>query len=60
VVWTTKYRRPVLDAAGAERLKALLAQTVAEHGAWLVATEVMPDHVQLLVEVDPSMASIGW
>jgi putative transposase len=53
VVWTTKYRRSVLDEPQAERLKALVAQTIAEHGAWLVATEVMPDHVHLLVEVDP-------
>jgi putative transposase len=53
VVWTTKYRRPVLESAVAERLKALLAQTITEHGAWLVADEVMPDHVHLLVEVNP-------
>jgi putative transposase len=26
---------------------------VEEKGAWLVEVDVMPDHVQLLVEVDP-------
>ena len=53
VVWTPKYRRPVLVAPVDERLKTILAETVSDSGAWLQALEVMPDHVHLLVEVDP-------
>lgn len=36
-----------------ERLKQLIRDVVEEKGAWLVELETMPDHVHLLVEVDP-------
>jgi len=36
-----------------ERLKTVLAAVILEQGAWLQALEVMPDHVHMLVEVDP-------
>ncbi len=53
VVWCPKYRRRVLGGRIEERLKQLVHEVVEEKGAWLVAAEVMPDHVHLLVEVDP-------
>lgn len=53
VVWCPKYRRRVLGGRIEERLKQLVCEVVEEKGAWLVALEVMPDHVHLLVEVDP-------
>jgi putative transposase len=53
VVWCPKYRRRVLGGRIEERLEQLIREVVEERGAWLVALEVMPDHVYLLVEVDP-------
>ncbi|WP_406045091.1 IS200/IS605 family transposase [Micromonospora sp. NBC_00898] len=53
LVWCPKYRRRVLGGRIEERLKQLIREIVEERGAWLVALEVMPDHVHLLVEVDP-------
>lgn len=53
VVWCPKYRRPVLDDGIDSRLKELVRGTVDDLGAWLVELEVMPDHVHMLVEVDP-------
>ncbi|WP_189194056.1 IS200/IS605 family transposase [Micromonospora fulviviridis] len=53
VVWCSKYRRRVLGGRIEERLKQLIREVVEEKGAWLVALEVMPDRVHLLVEVDP-------
>jgi REP-associated tyrosine transposase len=53
VVWCPKYRRRVLGGRIEERLKQLVREVVEEKGAWLVAVDVMPDHVHLLVEVDP-------
>jgi putative transposase len=35
------------------RLEEVIADVIAEKGAWLVELETMPDHVHLLVEVDP-------
>lgn len=53
VVWCPKYRRPVLGGRIEERLKQIVREVIDEKGAWLVEMEVMPDHVHLLVEVDP-------
>ncbi|MEV6148996.1 IS200/IS605 family transposase [Nonomuraea sp. NPDC052129] len=53
VVWCFKYRRRVLNGRVDERLRQLFGEVIEEKGAWLVAVEVMPDHVRLLVEVDP-------
>ena len=53
VVWCPKYRRRVLGGRIEARLKELIREVVADKGAWLVEMEVMPDHVHLLVGVDP-------
>lgn len=53
VVWCPKFRRPVLTAGTDERLKEILQDVVAETRSELIEIEVMPDHVHLLVEVDP-------
>lgn len=53
VVWCPKFRRPVLVDGVDERLKTILRDVVAETRSELIELEVMPDHVHLLVEVDP-------
>jgi putative transposase len=53
VVWCPKYRRRVLGGRIEQRLKQIIREVIDEKGAWLVEMEVMPDHVHLLVEVDP-------
>ncbi|MFE9658350.1 IS200/IS605 family transposase [Micromonospora sp. NPDC006431] len=53
VVWCPKCRRGVLGGRIEERWTQLVREVVEEKGAWLVALDVMPDHVHLLVEVDP-------
>ena len=53
VVWCPKYRRPVIGGRMEQRLKQLIREVIEEKGAWLVELETMPDHVHLLVEVDP-------
>ena len=53
VVWCPKYRRPVISDEIGDRFKAIAAEVVAEHSATIVEIETMPDHVHLLVEVDP-------
>lgn len=56
LVWCPKYRRPVLVNGVVDRLKALLTEKAAEIGATVHALEVMPDHVHLFVESDPTRA----
>ncbi len=55
VVWCPKYRRPVLTPPVDGRLKALLTEIADEHGMTIHAIEVMPDHVHLFVEADPTL-----
>ncbi len=53
VVWCPKYRRKVLVGPIEPRLKELIHQTCQESQAEVEELEVMPDHVHLLVSVDP-------
>lgn len=53
MVWCPKYRRRVLGGRIEERLKQIIREVIEEKGAWPVELDVMPDHVHLLVEVDP-------
>jgi putative transposase len=54
ILWCSKYRRPVLVDAVADRLRVLLAEKAAELGMTIHALEVVPDHVHLFVETDPT------
>lgn len=53
VIWCPKYRRAVLSGAVESRLKELIATAVAETTGEIVELEIMPDHVHLLVSIDP-------
>ena len=53
VVWCPKYRRKVLTGEVEARLKELIIETAAGINADIIEMEVMPDHVHLLIEVDP-------
>jgi putative transposase len=53
VVFCPKYRRKVLIDGTDERLKKLVRDVILETRSELIEMEVMPDHVHLLVEVDP-------
>lgn len=53
VVWCPKYRRPVLVGLVKDRLEAIIREACAELSVAVLALEVMPDHVHLLLECDP-------
>jgi len=53
VVWCPKYRRKVLVSAVEQRLREIISETITEYRSELLALEILPDHVHLLVEVDP-------
>jgi REP-associated tyrosine transposase len=53
VVWCPKYRRPVLVSGVDARLKEIIQDVCTESRAEILELEVMPEHVHLLVEVDP-------
>ena len=53
VIFCPKYRRPVLHGAVGERMKELVLEKQADYGYLAREVEVMPDHVHLLLDVDP-------
>jgi putative transposase len=55
VVWCPKYRRKVLVNGVDVRLKQIIAEVCQDHDALVEEMEVMPDHVHLLVSVDPQL-----
>lgn len=53
VVWCPKYRRSVLNDFVQKELKAIIEEVCGLRRSEILAVELMPDHVHLLVEVDP-------
>jgi len=53
IVWCPKYRRKLLVEAVAERLAQIIREVCQEREAEVLSLEIMPDHVQMLVECDP-------
>jgi putative transposase len=55
VIFCPKYRRKVLTDAVAARLNELVLAKQAEYGYTVIEMEVLPDHVHLLLDVDPRL-----
>jgi putative transposase len=53
VIWCPKFRRPVLVDGVDTRLKEIIQELAKECRSEVLDLEVMPDHVHLLIEVDP-------
>lgn len=55
VVFCPKYRRKVLVPPLDTRLKALILEKQGTYGYQVLEMEIMPDHVHLLLDVNPVM-----
>lgn len=53
IVWCTKYRHKILENGLDERCKELLDNIAAEYKFSIIAMEVMPDHIHLLLDCPP-------
>ena len=56
LVWIPKYRRSFLAGEIAERLKEVLQEIAYHYRFRIIAMEIMPDHVHMLVEAPPKYA----
>ena len=56
LVFVTKYRRKVFDAAAIARLREIFAKICADFGARLVEMDGERDHVHLMVKYPPKVA----
>lgn len=53
IVWCPKYRRKVLINGVDIRLKEIIKEVAQEKKCEIIEIEVMPDHVHLLISIDP-------
>ncbi len=53
IVWCTKYRKPVLNNGIDNELKELFQELSQEYEFSIIAMEVMPDHIHLLLDCKP-------
>lgn len=56
LVWVVKYRHSVLVDTLADDLKVILRDIAEQNSLEVVALEVMPDHVHLLLGASPQQA----
>ena len=53
IVWCTKYRKPILKGGIDEDVKQMLQEIAEEYHFTILAMEVMPDHIHLLLDCRP-------
>lgn len=56
LIWCPKRRRRVLVNAVRVRLEALIREATAELDCTVIALEIMPDHLHLLLSAPPTLA----
>lgn len=55
IVWATKYRKPVFIGKIESNIKEYLNKTLKSLDMDVIAMEVMPDHIHLLVNCKPQL-----
>lgn len=55
IIFCPKYRRKVLREPIAERFKQIVMSMQDEQNFYVLGMEVMPDHVHLLLDIDPTI-----
>lgn len=56
IVWTTKYRKPVMVGQIAERLREILRWVCKNNEVEIIAGHVSKDHIHMLVSVPPHLS----
>jgi len=54
VIFCPKYRRPIIKGELEKRLKELILQDQEKYGYRVLEMEMMPDHVHLLLDIEPN------
>ena len=53
VIFCTKYRKQILTNAIQKRLKEIIVEKQIDYNYTLTALEIMPEHVHILMSVEP-------
>jgi len=59
VIFCPKFRRKILTGKIENRLKQLLLEKQDEYEYSVMEMEIMPDHVHLLLDINPQMGILG-
>lgn len=59
IIWCPKYRRKVLTNGIDERLREIIIEKQEDYGYSVIEMEIMPDHVHLLIDVDPTRYGVN-
>lgn len=60
LVWTTKYRKPVLTGKVALRLRELIREVCGQHEVKIMKGHVSKNHVHLFVSIPPQVTISQW
>ena len=60
LVWCTKYRKQVLKNGIDAECKRMLYELAKEYKFKILAMEIMPDHIHLLLSIPPKMSVSGF
>jgi putative transposase len=55
IVWTTKYRRPVLTGEVGLRVRELIRQICGAHEVTIIKGHISRDHIHLFVSIPPQV-----
>lgn len=56
IVWITKYRKPIMEGAIADRLRELVRQICQQNEVTIIKGHISKDHIHILVSCSPSLA----
>ncbi len=56
IVWTTKYRKPIMTVKRGTRVRELIREICRAHDVTIIKGHVSKDHVHLFVSVPPQMS----
>lgn len=56
IVWSTKYRKPVIEGQIENRLKQIMAEIALDFDFQIIELETMPDHVHVFVSCHPKIS----
>lgn len=56
LVWTTKYRKPVLTGKIAARTRDLIREICAQHSIQIIKGHVSTDHIHIFISMPPQLS----
>lgn len=56
IVWTTKYRKPVLEGRLAVRTRELIREICEEHQIQIIRGHISKDHIHIFISMPPQIS----